>query len=141
MSDEPKILIIDETPVYKAWGTRWWNAEELINAYPIQNKNWTTMYDPLKEDTKENRKLLMETPTKLDPWNRKMIPWKWSRTHKDEEWAFEIPYVYITGHEAHPYERRYSSVDGLLVAFYKIGKFDVDAYRKSWKTKLGTHSV
>ena len=109
--------IIMENHEWKHWGT-----VELMKKYPILNTEcWSYCCDPMEEgwDPEVYRKITCLTDTPYDPWNRKLIPWKWRSFEEGSGWRTETPHQYLSGKKAYAYSERYTTIEGKQTRVYK----------------------
>jgi hypothetical protein len=129
MSEKLKVLVLEDAPNYKLVGAKWWVEVDLLEKYPIRNTNWEFIADPMKMDIPNRKRITMILDSRYDPWQRPLIPWQWAQHHSPEGWMQEASHEYIGGTEKYPYERRYSSVEGVFVSLFRRSTI-----RSRWKT-------
>jgi hypothetical protein len=116
MTNVPKEIIVEEVE-WEYWGT-----VELMKKYPIQNHiHWAYVCDPMDRngDPDVTKKITCISDTEYDPWNRKMIPWKWRSFEEGRSWYLETPHLYLNGTKKYPLAERYTTIEGKHLHLYK----------------------
>ena len=70
-------------------------------------------------DPEVYRKITCLKDTPYDPWNRKLIPWKWRSFEEGSCWCTETPHRYLAGKRAYAYSERYTTVEGKQTRLWK----------------------
>jgi hypothetical protein len=107
-----EIVWNDDSALWRIEDTR----EILLKKYPIENKRWNYLPLPTK-GTPGPRVFwtyvtLDDNDPKLDPWNRKILPWREYNHPGPQSWKWN----YSDGE----IQWRYTSVEGKLVDIYIV---------------------
>ena len=116
MSNKPKEILLEDIG-WDCWGT-----VELMKKYPILNMQcWSYCCDPMEDewDLEVYHKITCLKDTAYDPWNRKLIPWKWRSHEEGICWYTETPHLYLQGKKAHAYSERYTTIEGKHLKLHK----------------------
>jgi hypothetical protein len=116
MSNTPTEILLEHI------GWDYWGTVELMKKYPIINKfHWQYVCDPMDVDKDPDvaNNITCIDDNGLDPWNRKMIPWKWRSFEEGICWYTKTPHLYLSGKKKYPYAERYTTIEGKHLKLYK----------------------
>jgi len=116
MNIAPREILLEDIG-WDCWGT-----VELMQKYPIRNTEcWQYVCDPMDEDCDPDvaNKITCIDDNGHDPWNRKMIPWKWRSFEQGQCWNMETPHLFLSGKKKYPLAERYTTIDAKHLRLYK----------------------
>jgi len=98
---------------YEATRKPRWRIRKLAFFYPITNDDWKIGSIPSYDGNpyEGDHFITTNTKIKLDPWDRKFIPWATIPGHYDMGWKMD---------SLSSFDWRYTTVDGKVISLHRI---------------------